>query len=316
MNGIIAIVGPTGIGKSGLAIRLAQEYDGEIINADSRQVYRFLDIGTAKPTNEELFLVPHHIINIVNPEENFSLAQYQEMAFASVEDIFQRNKLPFLVGGSGLYIWSVLEGWGIPRVPPDFEFRKDLEEKVTAGASKELYQKLEDIDPIAAQGIDPRNVRRVIRALEINKSRGNLATARKMEKQFKYDTLIIGLTMEREELYRRIDARVDEMIERGFTSEVERLLKRGYSVNTSAMSGIGYQEIDMFLNGKLTLATATQQIKYETHRFVRQQYNWFRLNDSRIQWFDVQRDYYPKVKLLVDQFIGNSHEIRKVTGSR
>lgn len=303
MDELITIVGPTGIGKSNLALHLAQEFNGEIVSADSRQVYRYMDIGTAKPTREQLALVPHHLIDIVNPDENFSLAQYQEIACKTIENIHQRDRLALLVGGSGLYIWSVLENWGIPHVPPDMEFRKDLEEKAAIGCGDEIYQELAGINPLAARRIDRRNVRRVIRALEINRSAGNLLTANKRERELRYSTLIIGLTTNREELYHRIDSRVDEMIKCGFPAEVEELHKQGYAPNTPAMSGIGYQEISMFLDGKINLDTATQQIKYETHRFVRHQYAWFKLSDSRIRWFDVQNDVEPEIMALAAQFV-------------
>ncbi|GAI47837.1 unnamed protein product, partial [marine sediment metagenome] len=169
MNHLVAIVGPTGVGKSKLALRLAQAFDGEIVSADSRQVYRYMDIGTAKPSREELALVSHHLIDIVSPDEDFGLAQYQQLAYRAIEDIQQRKKLALLVGGSGLYVWSVLEGWGIPQVAPDPEFRHSLEEKVARMGKDELYQELARVDPVAAQRIDPRNVRRTIRALEVHR---------------------------------------------------------------------------------------------------------------------------------------------------
>ena len=168
MNYLVAVVGPTGIGKSRLALRLAQVFHGEIVSADSRQVYRYTDIGTAKPGPKELSLVPHHLIDIVNPDESFSLAQYQALAYRSIQDIQRRHRLPFLVGGSGLYVWAVLEGWQIPQVPPDPALRRSLEEKAVTYGSAQLYQELVKVDPDAAQKIDPRNVRRVIRALEVH----------------------------------------------------------------------------------------------------------------------------------------------------
>jgi len=303
LNRLVAIVGPTGIGKSRLAFRLAQHFDGEIVGADSRQVYRHLDIGTAKPTREEMSLVPYHLINIINPDQDFSLAQYQELAYRTIEGIQQRNKLVLLVGGSGLYIWSVLEGWGVPRVPPDPAFRHSMEEKVASGGGIDrLYQELTEVDPVAARRIDRRNVRRVIRALEVHRSTETPISRLQNKNTMPFDALIIGLTTDRAELYRRIDARVDEMIKQGLVAEVEGLMNRGYSVNLPAMSSIGYQEIGMFLAGELTLATATQQIKYETHRFVRHQYAWFKLNDDRIQWFDVQNNIYPEIVALVANF--------------
>ena len=307
MNRLVAIVGPTGIGKSKMALRLARAFNGEIVNADSRQVYCHLDIGTAKPAPEELALVPHHLINIVNPDEDFSLAQYQELVYRAVDDIQQRDKLALLVGGSGLYVWSVLEGWGIPQVPPDPEFRHNLEEKAAKVGNDELYQELMKVDPVAAQRIDRRNVRRVIRALEVHRNTGAHFSELQRKEEPPFNTLIIGLTADRAELYRRIDLRVDEMIKQGLVDEVEKLVNMGYDSNLPAMSGIGYKEIDMFLKGELTLATAIQQIKFETHRFVRHQYNWFQLKDDRIHWVDIQDRAEPEITTLLTRFIKGSN---------
>ena len=302
MNHLVAIVGPTGIGKSQLALRLARTFEGEIVSADSRQVYCHMDIGTAKLSREELSLVPHHLINIVNPDEDFSLAQYQELAYRAIGDIHQRNKLPILVGGSGMYVWSVLEGWGIPRVPPDLEFRHSLEEIAARVGKDELYQELEEIDPVAAQRIDRRNVRRTIRALEVHRGTETPFSQLQYKKAPPFNTLIIGLTADRAELYRRIDLRVDEMIKQGLVAEVEKLMNMGYDFNMPAMSGIGYKQIGMFLNDELALAAAIQQIKFETHRFVRHQYNWFQLKDNRIQWFDIQSKLDSEITTLLAKF--------------
>jgi len=303
LNHLVAIVGPTGIGKSRLALRLARTFEGEIVSADSRQVYCHMDIGTAKPGREELSLIPHHLINIVNPDEDFSLAQYQERAYRAIGDIHQRNKLPILVGGSGMYVWSVLEGWGIPQVPPDLEFRRSLEEKAARVGEDELYQELEEIDPVAAQRIDQRNVRRTIRALEVHRGAEIPFSQLQYKEAPPFNTLIIGLTADRAELYRRIDLRIDDMVKQGLVAEVEKLVNMGYDFNMPAMSGIGYKQIGMFLNGELALATAIQQIKFETHRFVRHQYNWFQLKDERIKWFDIQSRLDSEITALLASFI-------------
>ena len=303
MNRLVAIVGPTAVGKSKLALRLARAFDGEIVSADSRQVYRHMDISTAKPSREELSLVPYHLINIVNPDEDFSLAQYQELAYRAIDDIQRRHKLALLVGGSGLYIWSVLEGWGIPQVPPDLEFRHSLEEKAARVGKDELYQELMEVDPVAAQKIDRRNVRRTIRALEVHRGTETPLSQLQHKKAPPFNTIIIGLTTDREELYRRIDLRVDEMIKQGLVAEVEGLVNMGYDLDLPAMSGIGYKQIGMFLRGELTLAAAIQQIKFETHRFVRHQYNWFRLEDDRINWFDIQSEVESGITTLLARFI-------------
>jgi tRNA dimethylallyltransferase len=288
MNPLLAIVGPTGVGKSRLALRPAQALNGEIVSADSRQVYRYMDIATAKPGKDELSLVPHHLIDIVNPDEDFSLAQYQQLAYRAIEDIQQRHKLAILVGGSGLYVWAVLDGWRIPKVAPDPEFRHSLEEKVARVGKDELYQELAKVDPVAAQRIDPSNVRRMIRALEVYRGTEIPFSQLQLKTKPLFNTLIIGLTTDRAELYQRIDLRVDEMIKRGLVDEVKGLVDRGYSFNLPAMSGIGYKQVGMYLRGELTLTAAIQRIKFETHRLVRHQYSWFRLKDDRIKWFDIQ----------------------------
>ncbi len=288
MDSLIAIVGPTAAGKSRLALQLATTFSGEIISADSRQVYRFMDIGTSKPLPEELRRIPHHLIDIVNPDETFSLAQYQDLAMVAIADIFARRKQPFLVGGSGQYVWSVLEGWEIPRVPPDTGMRRILEEQAKSEGLGKLYDELCALAPDTARRIDRNNPRRVIRALEIAR-KGDIAAPEK-KKDMQFRTLIIGLKAERKELYRRIDARVDDMISRGLVDEVKGLIDRGYKPELPAMSGIGYAQIAGFLQGKITLDEAIQRTKYESHRYLRQQFNWFRPKDDRIKWFDIQKD--------------------------
>ena len=303
MNRLVAIVGPTATGKSRLALRLAQTFDGEIVSADSRQVYRYMDIGTAKPSRQELSLIPHHLDDIVNPDEDFSLAQYQQLAYRTIDDIQQRNKLALLVGGSGLYVWAVLEGWGIPQIPPDQEFRHSLQEKVAEGGAEELYQELVKTDPVAARRIDRHNVRRLIRALEVSRGAETPFSQLQHKTAPPFNTLIIGLTIDRAELYRRIDLRVDKMIEEGLVEEVRKLVNMGYDFHLPAMSGIGYKQIGTFLKGELTLPAAIQQVKFETHRFVRHQYNWFRLGDNRIQWFDIQGEVEPEITAQVAGFV-------------
>jgi tRNA dimethylallyltransferase len=299
MDRLVAVVGPTAVGKSALALRLARDYMGEILSADSRQVYRYLDIGTAKLCTQERLTIPHHLIDIVNPKETFSLAQYQEMAFRAISQIKDRGNLPILVGGSGLYVWAMLENWDIPRVAPDAGFRRKLEERVAHGESPELYKELSDIAPIAASRIDSRNIRRVIRALEVYKAGGGNT----MKRTALFESLIIGLTTERSELYRRIDNRVDDMIEEGLIEEVKGLIKNGYGLNLPAMSGIGYRQIGLYVNEEKSLDESIQLIKTESHRLVRQQYNWFKLKDDRIKWFDIRSEPYHDISCLVDEFI-------------
>jgi tRNA dimethylallyltransferase len=303
MERLVTIVGPTAVGKSRLALRLALDLGGEIISADSRQVYRYMDIGTAKPTKVERSLVPHHLIDIINPDEDFSLAQYRELAYQAIIDIHHRDKLPLLVGGSGLYIRALLEGWLIPRIQPAPEFRRRLEEQATSGGAEELYQELLKLDPVAAQKIDRRNVRRIIRAIEVCKYAGVPFSELQRRARPDINVLVIGINVERAELYRRIDRRVDKMIENGLVGEVKRLVSMGYGFNLPAMSGIGYKQIGMFLRGELSLEASISKIKFETHRFARHQYNWFRLTDPSIKWFDIKQEIETKIMARVAEFI-------------
>jgi tRNA dimethylallyltransferase len=307
---VIAIVGPTAVGKSELALHLAQYFPLEIISADSRQVYRYMDIGTNKPSPAERASVPHHVIDVVEPDEDFSLAMYHQLAIEALKAIQQKGKLPLLVGGSGLYVWSLVEGWKIPQVPPDQKLRRQLEARAEQEDSQSLYRELQDIDPMAAEKINPSNIRRIIRALEIYHVTGQPPSQLQCKELPGFSVLIIGLTQERSELYRKIDWRVDKMVQRGLVEEVEQLLKKGYSPSWPSMSGIGYKQIGQFLRGEMTLPEAIDKIKYETHRLARHQYAWFRLSDSRIRWFDVSGTEgkasivaLNKVKGLIEGFI-------------
>jgi tRNA dimethylallyltransferase len=260
-----------------------------------------MDIGTAKPTPQELDRIPHHLIDIIGPDEDFSLAVYQEMAYRAIQDIHRRGKLPFLVGGTGLYVKAVLEGWQIPGVSPDPEFRYNIEKRASERNIDELYEELVAADPDAAAKIDRRNVRRVIRALEVRAKAGKAFSKLGRKKAPAFISFIIGLTAGRAELYRLVDRRVDEMIERGFVREVENLLKMGYDLDLPSMSGIGYRQVGQFLKGELTLEAATLKIKTETHRFIRHQYAWFRPEDEKIHWFDIgQKDDLEIEKTLAE----------------
>jgi tRNA dimethylallyltransferase len=300
---LIVIVGPTAVGKTRLALRLAEEFNGEIVSADSRQVYRGMDIGTAKPTLEERRRVPHHLIDIITPDETFTLAQYQELAYQAIDDVLARGRVPFLVGGTGQYVRAVVEGWGIPKVPPNEELRAELYRQAEIEGQWALHARLREVDPVAAQRIDPRNVRRVVRALEVYLETGQPISELQRKKPPPYRILQIGLTMERQELYRRIDERVDRMIEEGLVEEVRGLVERGYGYELPSMSGLGYQQLGMYLRGLVSLEEAIQLIKRHTRRFVRHQYNWFRLDDEGIRWFDVLRDPYGEIRELVASFL-------------
>ena len=303
MSSLVAIVGPTAIGKSSLALELGRIFGGEIINADSRQVYRYMDIGTAKPTLEERAVVPHHLIDVVSPDQDFSLALYQSKVRKIIDDFQRRRKPALLVGGSGLYVWAILEGWRIPAVPPDHVMRQELEARAQSEGVKALYEELKQLDPDAAERIDPRNIRRLIRAIEV--SRQGKPFSRLQGKEPFVNSLVIGLTTDRTDLYQRIDARVDSMMEKGLLTEVEGLVTKGYGFDLPSMSGLGYKQIGMFLQGEIDLPTAIQQIKGNTHRFARHQYNWFRLQDERIHWFDIRKEIKQAVQDLIERFSAN-----------
>jgi len=304
-QGLIAIIGPTATGKTALAIALAQRLGGEIVGADSRQVYRHMDIGTAKPTAEERALVPHHLIDVVDPDQEFSLAQYLEQAGAALEDVWSRGKQPLLVGGSGQYVWALLEGWRVPRLPPQRELRRELGERADRQGAEALHRELAQVDPKAAARIDPRNVRRVIRALEVHKATGRPISYWQEKDPPPWEVLILGLTCPRRELYERIDARVDSMMEAGLVDEMRGLLSMGYDPSLASMSGIGYKQVCQHLAGELDPATAVARIKTSTHRLARQQYTWFRLDDGRIRWLEGDGAVDEAVA-LAEQFLEES----------
>lgn len=300
---LIAIVGPTGVGKTKLAVTLGAEVGGEIVSADSRQIYKGTDIGTDKLTVEQRESVPHHLIDVVAPDEEFTLAQYQKSAYQAIEDILSRNKVPFLVGGTGLYVKAVLEGFVIPRVEPCLALREERLQQAQRDGEQVLHTRLREVDPKAAANIDPRNVRRVIRALEVFDALGRPISDLQHREPPPYRVLKIGLTKDRDELYRRIDERVDSMMRSGLLAEVQGLVAQGYDYDLPAMSGLGYRQIGMCLRGEVDLPTAIRKIKSETHRFVRQQYKWFRLDDETIRWFDMGEDPFDEIESTVVAFL-------------
>jgi len=285
---IVVIVGPTAAGKTALAVALAERCDGEIVNADSRQIYRGMDIGTAKPPPELRAHIPHHLIDIRDPDEPFGLHDFLLLANAAIQDIARRGRLPLVVGGTGQYIRALVEGWHAPPVPPDPALRAELAARAAREGGAALYAELVALDPVAAQTIDPRNVRRVIRALEVIRATGRPFSTQRSKEKPPYRALLIGLRVSRETLYRRIDRRVEEMFASGLVEEVRRLVAAGYGCDLPAMRSIGYAEVCGYLRGELTLAEAVARTKTATHRLARMQANWFRLTDARIHWLDAE----------------------------
>ena len=281
---VLLIVGPTAAGKTELAVRLSAERNGEVVSADSRQVYRLMDIGTAKPTVEQRALVPHHLIDLVNPDQQYSLSLFLRQARETIEEIRLRGRLPIVAGGTGQYVRALLEGWRVPEMEPDAGTRRELEARVEAEGVEALHRELAALDPVAAERVDAANPRRVIRALELYG--GPRPAAQPAVAGPEFEPVVLGLTLDREALYRRIDDRVDRMISEGWVGEVGGLLGRGYTRELSSMSGIGYKELAAHIEGDMTLEEAVRRTKGRTHRFVRQQYNWFRLDDRRVTWFE------------------------------
>jgi tRNA dimethylallyltransferase len=289
MKKLVAVVGPTATGKTDLALRLALDFEGEIIGADSRQVYRWMDIGTAKPTAEQRARVPHWLVDVADPDEEFGLARYLDLAQAAMDGVWSGSGQPLLVGGTGQYVWALLEGWQVPRVGPDWDLRRELEERANREGHDALHAELAALDPEAARRLDPRNVRRVVRALEVIRRTGRPLSACQVRRPPEFSWLVLGLELASEELYRRIDARVDAMMEAGLIDEVRGLLDRGYGPDLPSMSGIGYRQVCQYLAGELSLDEAVSRMKTETHRFTRHQRNWFRRDDPRIRWIDASK---------------------------
>ena len=303
-NPLLVIVGPTAVGKTALSLYLAERLEGEVVSADSRLFYRGMDIGTAKPTPEEQARVPHHLIDIANPDETVGLAQFRQLAAAAIASIHDRGRLPLLVGGSGQYVRALVEGWSPPAVPPDLALRAELEEQARREGPQALHDRLAALDPESAARIDPRNVRRVVRALEVCLLTGTPFSAQRVRIPPPYRTLQVGLTMDRAALYARADARVEAMLAAGLLEEVRRLVEAGHGWDLPAMSGLGYAQFRPYFAGETTLEEVVTEIKRATHRFIRRQYNWFRLKDPRIRWFDVTRAAPEEIGVFVREWRG------------
>jgi tRNA dimethylallyltransferase len=287
---LLAVVGPTATGKTEVGLLLAEGLDGEIVSADSMQIYRGMDIGTAKPTAEQRARVPHHLIDILDPTEPFSVADYRARADAALAGIRQRARQPILVGGSGLYVCAVIQEMDFSNVPPDPDFRRELEREARGQGSHVLHQRLADVDPAAAARLHPNDTRRIIRALEVAKGRGGAAEgARQVDLKTaeRYNTRQFGLTLGREELYRRIDARVDRMIAAGLAEEVRSLLDHGCDESLVSMKGLGYAQLAPHVRGEISFDEAVRRLKRDTRRFAKRQLTWFRA-DPRIEWIDVE----------------------------
>jgi tRNA dimethylallyltransferase len=285
---VIVIAGPTAVGKTRISLELAEKLGGEIVSADSRQVYRFMDIGTAKPSPEDMRRIPHHMIDVVNPDEEYTVADYGRSAHAAIKSILERGKIPIMVGGSGLYIRAVIDGI-FPGPGSDKKIRENLEKEAEINGLSSLYDRLCKVDPAASSRIHPNDKRRIIRALEIYEITGkpiSLLQEKGKKKEASCNTVMIGLNRPREELYGRIEERVEEIFRQGFVEEVKALLDKGYEENLISMEALGYREVIKFLKGEIGLEPAKRKVKQNTCHYAKRQLIWFR-KDKRINWFNI-----------------------------
>lgn len=302
---LVTLIGPTAVGKTALALLLAETLGGEIVSADSRLVYRGMNIGVAKPTPEEQARVAHHLIDLVEPSETVSLARFQQEAYAAIDSILARNKLPVLAGGTGQYVSAVIEGWGIPEVAPNANLRAELEAQAAAQGAQALWDRLAQHDPPAAAKIHPNNVRRVVRALEVFLETGQPISALQEKHPPPYRTLQIGLTRPRDDLHARIDARIEAMLADGLIGEVQALLDAGYDRRCPAMSGLGYRQIITYLEEECTLQEALEQLRLGTRDFARRQAVWFQKYNQNARWFDMTEIEPATIVEYVRGWLGN-----------
>ncbi len=275
---LIVILGPTSSGKSSLAIKLAKKFNGEIISADSRQVYKGMDIGTGKVTKKEQKLIPHHLLDVASPKKQFTVSDFKPLAQFAIQKIWKKNKLPFLVGGTPFYIYATIDDLNIPEVKPNLKLRKQLEKK----SAKELFQLLKKLDPRRAKDIDPNNPRRLIRAIEIIKTTGHAIPALSSSSS-PYDLLILGIKKDQNELYKLIDKRLDERLKHSLILEVKKLLKQKISHKRLQSFGLEYRFISLYLQGILNYEDMVMQLKNAIHKFSKRQMTWFK-TDKRIHW--------------------------------
>jgi tRNA dimethylallyltransferase len=296
---LVVVVGPTAVGKTRLALELAERLGGEIVSADSRLFYRGMNIGTAKPTLDERTRIPHHLIDVADPDETWSLAKFQQAAGQAITNIHGRGMLPFLVGGTGQYVHAVTHGWAPPEILPDDRLRSVLEDVAKSNGTDWLHARLAILDPVSAKSIDPRNLRRTIRALEVIFHTGRKFSDQRGQHGSLYHLLTIGLILPRQELYERIDARIDAMFSNGLLDEVRGLLEKGYSPDLPTMSAIGYRECISVQKGLMSIEEAKIRMRRLTRIFVRRQANWFKSNDPEIHWFNPSENPENEIITLI-----------------
>ncbi|MEG0829140.1 MAG: tRNA (adenosine(37)-N6)-dimethylallyltransferase MiaA [Anaerovoracaceae bacterium] len=307
MKKIIVVAGPTAVGKTEYALKIAEEFNGEIVSCDSMQLYKYMDIGSAKPTGDQLSRVKHYLVDEVDPRDDFSVAKYEEKAKKAIKHIHDKGKMPVISGGTGLYLNAILYEMDFGTVPKQDEYRKALETLVLDQGKMAVYELLEKQDPQAAQRIHPNNTQKIIRALETVKATGKgMKPFTQVNTPVKdYEPILIGLTRDRKELYSRINLRVEQLMDQGLVSEVESLLDMGLTENHISMKGIGYKEIIDYLRGKYDLLTATEKIRQNTRNYAKRQLTWLRRYDT-IKWFnlsdyDTEKQGFKEISLWLNQ---------------
>ena len=288
-NKVIVICGPTASGKTALSIELAKKINGEIVSCDSMQIYKDMDIGTAKPTVEEMQGIKHYLIGYVSPEKRYSVADYKIDAKKAIKEIIEKGKMPIVVGGTGLYLDSLIYEIEYQDIKLDEQYRNKLEEEVEKQGLEKLYEKAKQIDPKAIKKISPNDKKRILRILEIYHATGKTKTEQEIEsrkKEVEYDYKVYALDWDRQKLYDRINKRVDMMIEQGLVEEVKQILDK-YDNFPTAMQGLGYKEVVEYLNGNLTKEEMIEKIKIETRRYAKRQLTWFRKNKQTI-WLNAE----------------------------
>lgn len=297
---LLVITGPTGIGKTDLSIKIAKKYKGQIISADSMQIYKKMDIGTGKIKKDEMEGIDHYLIDFVNPDEDFSVDDFKKIAKEKISYINNKNKLPIIVGGTGLYINSIVYDFSMQKTEKNEDFRKNLEYRIKNEGLEKIYKELYCKDKGAALKIHPNNKQRIIRALEIFEFQGKKETENFRKKNDSYNLFMIGLNTDREILYDRINKRVDKMFEMGFIDEVRELLKEGFDENLTSMKAIGYREVIDFLKGNISLDEAKEKMKQFSRNYAKRQLTWFR-RDERIFWFDPFKDKEERLFEKIDE---------------
>lgn len=298
---VIVICGPTASGKTALSIELAKKINGEIISADSMQIYKDMSIGTAKPTVEEMQGIKHYLIDFVSPDERYSVAQYKQDAKKAIKEILEKGKTPIIVGGTGLYIDSLIYEIDYTDIKIDENYRKQLEQTAEKEGLDKLYQEAEKIDPDAMKKISQNDKKRIMRVLEIYHSTGKTKTQQELESRknpVEYDYRIFAINWDREKLYQRINKRVDIMIEKGLIEEVNQILNK-YKKFPTAMQGLGYKEVVDYINGKYTIEEMIEKIKMETRRYAKRQLTWFRKNKQTI-WIEGENDIQNNIKIILE----------------